>query len=92
MIKCLLNRAWRICSDLKLFDLEVLKAKIILRKNDYPNKVIDKEIERFINNKYEEVRIKEKEDKKIAKTPNGLHSVGRHVAAITTTTITKIIF
>ena len=50
LIKRLLNRAWRICSDLKLFHLEVLKAKIIHRKNDYPNKVIDKKIERFINN------------------------------------------
>jgi hypothetical protein len=54
LIKCLLNRAWQICSDLKLFHLEVLKVKIILRKNDYPNKVIDREIERFFNDKFKD--------------------------------------
>ena len=66
LIKCLLNRSWRICSDLKLFHLEVLKIKVILRRNDYPNKVIDREIEIFISDKYKEDRTRDKEieDKK----------------------------
>ena len=66
LIKCLLNRSWRICSDLKLFHLEVLKIKVILRRNDYPNKVIDREVERFISDKYKEDRTRDKEieDKK----------------------------
>jgi hypothetical protein len=65
LIKCLLNRAWRICSDLKLFHLEVLKVKIILRKNNYPNKVIDREVERFINDRYTSIQSVNEEDKKI---------------------------
>ena len=66
LIKCLLNRSWRICSDLKLFHLEVFKIKVILRRNDYPNKVIDREVERFISDKYKEDRTRDKEieDKK----------------------------
>ncbi len=65
LIKCLLNRAWQICSDLKLFHWEVLKVKIILRKNDYPNKVIDREIERFFNDKFKDFHKVDEEDKKI---------------------------
>ena len=44
LIKWVLNRALRICSDLKLFHLEGLKIKNILRKNNYPNKVKDRKV------------------------------------------------
>jgi hypothetical protein len=61
----LLNRAWQICSDLKLFHLEVLKAIIILRKNDYPNKVIEREIERLFNDIFKDFHKMVKEVKRI---------------------------
>jgi hypothetical protein len=50
---------------LKLFHLEVIKVKIILRKNNYPNKVIDREVERFINDRYTSIQSVNEEDKKI---------------------------
>ena len=58
LIKCLLNRAWKICSNYELFHLEVLKTKAILRKNEYPCSVIDKEIKKFMNRKYPDASAK----------------------------------
>ena len=52
LIKCLLDRAWKICSNHDLFHQEILHLKEVLRKNDYPISVIDKKIEEFLNNKF----------------------------------------
>ena len=52
LIRCVLSRAWNIRSNFDLFHIEVLKTKTILNKNGYPRKVIDKEVEKFINSKY----------------------------------------
>ena len=51
LIKCLLNRIWRICSDLETRSLETSRAKSILLKNNYPAHVLDKEITKFVANK-----------------------------------------
>ena len=49
LITCLLNRAWRICSNYSLLDVEIQKIRFILLSNNYPEKIVDKEISRFLN-------------------------------------------
>ena len=51
LIKCLLDRAWKICSNYELFHQEILLLKEVLKKNDYPSSVIDKQIDKFLNKK-----------------------------------------
>ena len=51
LITCLLDRAWKFCSDLDLFHIEVLNLKRILNKNDYPADIIDSVITKCINRK-----------------------------------------
>ena len=51
LIYCLLDRIWKIVSEQRDRDLEVSKLKAILAKNDYPTKVIEDEITKFINNR-----------------------------------------
>jgi len=38
LIKCLLDRIWKICTDYELINIEILKIKQILLNNDYPKK------------------------------------------------------
>jgi hypothetical protein len=67
LIKCLLDRIWKICTDYELINIEILKIKQILLNNDYPIKVIDDEILDFLNKKYKkDIAQKDKtDDKKI---------------------------
>ena len=51
LIKCLLDRAWKICSNYELFHQEILLLKEVLKRNDYPSSVIDKQIDKFLNKK-----------------------------------------
>jgi hypothetical protein len=51
LIKCLLNRIWRICSNPETRLLETSRTKSILLKNNYPSHIIEKEIEKFVSNK-----------------------------------------
>ena len=51
LIKCLLNRIEGICSDPETRSLETARTKSILLKNNYPSHVLDKEIEKFVENK-----------------------------------------
>ena len=62
LVKCLLNRAWSICTNYELFHLEVINIKSILRKNDYPCRVIDSEIKKFIDRKFVKKARKEVEN------------------------------
>ena len=48
LIYCLCNRIWKLCQDKDVRELELKKPKCILVKNEYPEKVIEKEIEKFI--------------------------------------------
>ena len=67
LIKCLLDRIWKICSDYELINIEIIKLKQILLNNDYPLSIIDDEIYKFINNKYkimENLTHKQQEDLK----------------------------
>jgi hypothetical protein len=48
LIYCLLDRIWKICSDQQDRDFEISKLKVILAKNDYPQKVIESEISKFL--------------------------------------------
>ena len=51
LINCLLDKAWKICSDLDIFHIEVLNHKKILNKNEYPMNFVDSVIFKFINKK-----------------------------------------
>ena len=48
LIKCLLNRIYRICAEKKDREIEIRKLKHTLIKNDFPEKVIDCEVERYL--------------------------------------------
>ena len=47
LIKCLLDRIWRICSDENDRELEIRTLESILLKNQYPTNVIQVEFEKF---------------------------------------------
>jgi hypothetical protein len=51
LIYCLCNRIWRICQDKDERDLEFKKLKVILAKNEYPDKIINTEIDKFVKNR-----------------------------------------
>ena len=51
LIYCLLDRIWKICSEIEERENEIKKLKIILAQNEYPQHIIDREIEKFINNR-----------------------------------------
>ena len=52
LVKCLLDRAWKICTSYELFHKEVQNLKYLLCKNDYPIEIVDNIIEKFIEKKY----------------------------------------
>ena len=52
LVKCLLNRAWNICSSVENFDQEVDFIRSILAKNGYPLNFIDTITKNFIQSKY----------------------------------------
>jgi hypothetical protein len=45
------DRIWKICKNTEERDLEIRKLKNTLLKNEYPEKVIDLEINKFIKNR-----------------------------------------
>ncbi len=51
LIYCLCHRIWKISQDPDDRDLELRKLKATLEKNEYPDVVIDKEIEKFVKNR-----------------------------------------
>ena len=51
LIKCLLDRIWKICSEEVDKEFETEKLKNILLKNEYPIQIIDTEFEKFIKRK-----------------------------------------
>jgi hypothetical protein len=52
LINCLLDRAWKICSDYELFHVEILNIKAVLKKNNYPCRVVDEVVRKFLNKKF----------------------------------------
>ena len=44
----MLNRTWKICSNQESRDDEIIKIREILKNNEYPEKVIDREIAKFL--------------------------------------------
>ena len=44
-----MDRIWKICSETHFRDEEVRKLKDILAKNDYPEHVVNREIDKFIS-------------------------------------------
>ena len=52
LIKTLLHRAFQISSSWNFFDKEKQTIKNLLIKNLYPSSLIDKEIKKFLENKF----------------------------------------
>ena len=50
LIYSLLNRPWKVCSGPKELDKEVNNIRSILAKNEYLEKVVNNEIQKFIRN------------------------------------------
>ena len=44
----MLNRTWKICSNQESRDDEIIKIREILKSNEYSEKVIDREIAKFL--------------------------------------------
>ena len=51
LIYCLCDRIWKICQIPEERDIELKKLKVTLAKNEYPEKIIDQEISKFIKNR-----------------------------------------
>jgi hypothetical protein len=68
LIKCLLDRIWKIFSDYELINTEIIKLKQILLNNDYPLSIIDDEFFKFINNKYKKMENLTKKQQEDIKT------------------------
>jgi len=51
LVYCLCDRKWKICQNQQDRDLELKKLKQILAKNEYPDHIINKEIDKFIENR-----------------------------------------
>ena len=62
LIKTLLHRTYRICSDWKLFDAELSRIKQNLVNNNFPQYLLDKIIKTFINKKIVEEKAEDNRD------------------------------
>lgn len=63
LIKCLLNRAWKIVSSYEDLNDEIILIKQILIKNFFPIKIVDKVINRFLNEKILDIHKPKQEGK-----------------------------
>ena len=55
LIRCLMDRIWKICSEETDRLIEIKMLKNILTKNEYPSEIVAKEIERFIKKKQDTI-------------------------------------
>jgi hypothetical protein len=62
LINCLLNRIWSICTTQQHKDEEIAKLRVILTKNEYPPKVIEDAIDKFIARKASPTEPKPKKE------------------------------
>ena len=53
LIKCLLNRAWVICSNYRRLHEEIEKLRSIFSNNGYPIRFFDKIVKQYLLNKWE---------------------------------------
>ena len=60
LIRCLLDRSYKICSSEKQKQIEMAQLRILLLKNNSPSQIIDKEFNKFL-----EQKSKQAEDKLI---------------------------
>ena len=63
LIKTLTHRAFEICSSWSLFDQECNKIKTLSLKNMYPSNLIDKEIKKYLNKKFTDNTIENRDNK-----------------------------
>jgi len=61
LIYCLCDRIWKICQSNEQRMIEVKKLKAILTKNEYPDEIIDKEINKFTKRKETETTTTQNE-------------------------------
>ena len=54
LIKSLIHRIYKICNTWVLFHKNILELKEVLKRNMFPIKIIDAEIRKYLNNKFNE--------------------------------------
>ena len=69
LIKTLIHRIYHICSSWKIFHQNILEIEHILRKNSYPQKLIEREINKYLTNKLKTKEHNDKEDSSYFKLP-----------------------
>ena len=69
LIKTLIHRIYHICSSWKIFHRNILEIENILRKNSYPQKLIEKEKNKYLTNKLQHKERKDKENLNYFKLP-----------------------
>ena len=65
LVKCLLDRAYRICNTYQSMHLEFNQITEMLLKNGYPLSFIQNQIRRFLNSKYSSSIFKNQDQKRI---------------------------
>jgi predicted GIY-YIG superfamily endonuclease len=63
VVTTMLNRAYTICSEWDLFHAEVLRLQQLFTNNNFPSKLVDDVINKFLNRKFEEQINSEPENK-----------------------------
>ena len=51
LIKCLLDRIWKICSKREDIDVEIEELRKILDQNEYPKVIVEQEIDKYLKKK-----------------------------------------
>ena len=58
LIRCLLDRSFKICSSERQKDIEMEQLRILLLKNNYPKQIIEKEFNKFLEKKSKQIEDK----------------------------------
>ena len=53
VIKTLIHRVYKICNTWILFNKNIIDLKEVLKRNKYPDKIIDNEIKKYLNKTFE---------------------------------------
>ena len=57
LIRCLLDRSFKICSSERQKDIEMEQLRILLLKNNYPKQIIEKEFNKFLEKKSKQIEL-----------------------------------
>ena len=63
LVKTLIHRIYKICNSWKLFHENIVELKETLKRNKFPEKIIDSEIKKYLNKTFEKEKDKNEEEK-----------------------------